>query len=50
METNTPKVKIEGLTIACNMNTVYNAFDINKKESIIAYACSNLVVILDQNY
>jgi hypothetical protein len=47
MESNTPKVKVESVSIACNMNTVYNAFDLNKKECIIAYACCNLVVILD---
>lgn len=44
---NTPNVCVEALTISCNMNTIYNAFDLNKKEGLIAYVCSNLIAILD---
>jgi WD40 repeat protein len=43
-------LKVENLTIATNLNTVFNAFDFNKENGLIAYVSSNLVCILQQDF
>ena len=35
-------------SIACNLNTVFRAFDFQKENNLIAYSSANLVCILDQ--
>jgi WD40 repeat protein len=45
---NTPK--IENLSIATNLNTVFDAFDFCPQNKLIAYASSNLVCILEQHH
>ena len=39
--------QVELLSISSNLNTVFKAFDFNPQEGVIAYACANVVCILD---
>ena len=44
---NTP-IQVTNESIACNLNTVFRAFDFESDSRLIAYASANLVCILDQ--